>query len=419
MQYGTLQRLFCGLLILVICQLNSFVEAVGLDQVQKIRLLWTAVPDAVRYELIITKGRGGKGNEPNPADIVFANTIIYTAGTEVTTVGLSQQLEELWWQVRALDVDWQPISAFSRPEKLSYGEINPLTPLPTVYYERREVAPVYPTYAWIPVLNADHYEVQVLSADPEGSDGSKHLISSYKILGAQAFDCYGTDAFTEEGTRWWRVTARSADGQQIGTWSKALPITVQHTGFPLAALGDSVTHGGGAISNPPCDPAYDWTSYVGIPVRNLGRSGDTAQTMADRFNEDVLPFVPKVLLIMGGINDLRGGTPAEEVISHLNVIREKCEENGIKPIFMTVTPINPDAIKRAFNEETDENWQREWHIVNAWIRGQAYYVDVAPLLAGSDGLLPQKFAADGLHPDTVGKELIGRAVGKYLFNQLL
>lgn len=403
-----------ALLILIAFHTNDPVQATSFDHVQKVRLVWDTISDAVRYELVVTKEIGEAGKDPKPENVVFVDMNIYTAGTEMDVVNFRSQLESLYWQVRALDFDGQSISSFSMPEKLTDGEFDPIAPLPTVNFDKRDLVPLYPTYAWIPVLYADYYEVQVLSAQLDNDEASDYLINSYIIPGAQSFDCYGEDAFTTEGTWWWRVIAKAADGQSVGTWSKALPVTVRHIGYPVAALGDSVTHGGGAISNPSCNPAYDWTSYVGFPVRNLGHSGDTTEAMNSRFDADVLPFSPKILIVMGGVNDIRGGTSAEEVITHLKAIKGKCIENGIMPIFLTITPVNPAAIERAFGEATDPEWQREWHRVNAWIRSQPYYVDTASLLTGNDGLLPTKIAADGLHPDTKGKELIGRAVGEYL-----
>jgi lysophospholipase L1-like esterase len=117
---------------------------------------------------------------------------------------------------------------------------------------------------------------------------------------------------------------------------------------------------------------------------------------------------------MGGINDIRAGTPASEVIDNLRQIKEKCKENNMIPIFLTLTPVNPELIKRAFNEDTSPEWQSEWHKVNDWVKDQPYYVDIAPLFINGDGVMPAHYATDGLHPDSKGKALIGQAVGGFL-----
>ena len=66
---------------------------------------------------------------------------------------------------------------------------------------------------------------------------------------------------------------------------------------------------------------------------------------------------------MGGTNSLRAGMPAENVINDLKTIQEKCYENNITPILLTLAPINPYNIKKVFNEETSEVWQYNLNLV--------------------------------------------------------
>lgn len=375
---------------------------------KKIRLVWEPIPDAVAYQIVFSKEQGEMNGENNLIAGILGKEI-YTPGVELD-IALLPKEETIWWQVRALNLDREPISGFTAAQELTAGEIDPSAPYITAHLAALPRVPLYPVYAWIPVLAAEAYEVQVFS----GPVQSGTLKKSYVVKGASAFDYYDTDAFTAAGDYWWRVRALDAKGQQLGVWSEARTFTVQWEGNRVAALGDSVTHGGGAVSNPPSDPVYDWTSYVGLPVKNLGRSGDTTSTILARFDEDVLPFRPDILVIMGGINDIRAGTPAAEVIGNLRQMGEKCRENNITPVFLTLTPVNPVLIKRAFNEDTSDNWQEEWHKVNDWVREQAYYVDIAPIFTTATGDMPAHYATDGLHPDSRGKALIGQAVGQWL-----
>ncbi|MEM5770527.1 MAG: GDSL family lipase, partial [Bacillota bacterium] len=57
-------------------------------------------------------------------------------------------------------------------------------------------------------------------------------------------------------------------------------------------------------------------------------------------------------------------------------------------------------------------WQREMAVVNQFIRQQRYYIDVEPFLTDQSGLLPERFAVDGLHPDREAKEIIGRIINE-------
>ena len=132
--------------------------------------------------------------------------------------------------------------------------------------------------------------------------------------------------------------------------------------------------------------------------------------MADRFEEDVLPVKPRFLLIFGGTNSLRGGTPGADVIRDLQEISAKCIANGIRPIFLTLPPINPAAIERVFQEKTVPNWQDEFAAVNRFIREQRYYIDVEPHFRTADGILADYYAVDGLHIDIEGKKLIAQVI---------
>ena len=90
-----------------------------------------------------------------------------------------------------------------------------------------------------------------------------------------------------------------------------------------AALGDSITHGGGAISSSPAFLEYSYTTYLSFECLNLGRSGDTSHTTLERFDQDVLPLHPANLLILTGSNSLRADTPAQEIIKDLDAIRKE------------------------------------------------------------------------------------------------
>jgi lysophospholipase L1-like esterase len=113
---------------------------------------------------------------------------------------------------------------------------------------------------------------------------------------------------------------------------------------------------------------------------------------------------------MGGINSLRGGVAAGDVIRELSQLRDKCNKNGIRPIFLTLLPINPDAIREVFDEPTAENWREQLLLVNDFIRQQKYYIDLEVSFADSSGLMKRFFASDGLHPGLEGKRLMAQII---------
>ena len=132
--------------------------------------------------------------------------------------------------------------------------------------------------------------------------------------------------------------------------------------------------------------------------------------MLERFDRDVLPFHPHYLLILGGSNSLRAGVPAEDVIRDLAAIKEKCLSHGIKPIFLTLPPINPANISRAFDEPTVDDWSQQFQRVNDYLRTQVYIDTASAFKVTSRGLSPTKFALDGLQPDANGKRRMAKIV---------
>ena len=387
----------------------------------KIQLLWPNAEDAVMYELEIDNVQLHTSIPGDDNQVVYTTTDVYTPGTELNlSLFAGQDLHKLYYRVRPLNLDRTPLADFSSPIALGSGVLNPKSPTPTALFKDSGPCPLYPVYSWIPVAKAVRYEVEVTSRLPENPNGvnpSKYRLRSYTV--ENSFDCYDQHPYTVPGTYYWRVIAFGADGKPIGEYSDAIAFRVQYGAVKWASFGDSITHGGGAISNPPSDKRYDYSAYLPFPVKNLGRSGDTAEALADRFETDVLPFHPQYLFILGGSNSIRGGVPAESVIASLETLREKCEAHGITPIFLTLPPLNPDRLQRVFNEPTADNWQEELAAVNDFLKTQPNVIDIYPYLADKDGLLPVKYSEDGLHPGIAGKKRIARCINAFLKVHLL
>ena len=96
------------------------------------------------------------------------------------------------------------------------------------------------------------------------------------------------------------------------------------------------------------------------------------------------------------------------------VIRDKCLSHDIRPIFLTLMPINPANIKYAFHTDTDPEWRLKLNLVNGWIRQQDYFIDLEPYFYDAAGQqLDTGFAIDGLHPDIRGKMLMGEIINMH------
>ena len=382
-------------------------------------LVWHAVPNAVCYEVELLAGKPTQegGTTPDKANHLESTQLIFTNGWQADLKKYAHR-KFIYWRVRALDIHHNPIGEFSKAEEL---HINPDLPQPdhpllnTVDQMPNFQMPVYPVYQWIPLNKATRYEVELMIHPPAEENGTEPEDDAVwrKTVDATSA-CYDEYPRPYAGDYYWRVRAVDAQGKTIGSWSDTAHFTMPQLPerVPVAVLGDSITHGGGAVSNSPAALEYSYTTYFDFPCLNLGRSGDTSKTSMERFDQDVLPVHPINLLILTGTNSLRASDISpESVVNDLKIIRDKCLANDIRPIFMTLMPVNPPNIKFAFQAPTDPKWETKLKIINGWIRQQDYYIDLEPYFYDpTHKIMDNKFSVDGLHPDVYGKMLMGEII---------
>ena len=365
-------------------------------------LRWAPYNGAVRYEVrVLVRTAEGRMVEQQKLSRV------YTTGVHIPLTGLLPQ-DDLYWTVQPLGYDGTPIAAASAPQPVREARADPPAPILTAEYDKMAYAPLYPVYSWIPLSGQTHHEVEVYRRAADGRDVFLHTLQA----GEQ--DVYDDAPFTVPGHYVYRVRGVTTAGTPISDWSAGGTFdVVPHT--PIAAIGDSITHGGGAITLPPSYTLYDWETYCTVPVKNLGHSGDTTADMLARFDRDVLPFAPRVLIIMGGVNDYRSGVYGAQTVRNLAALGEKCRAHGITPIFLTVTPIRPAWMTKRMTIMTPpSDWMDHRDYINDWVRQQEFSVDVSSTLADANGELEAAYTTDGLHPDYMGKKHIGQTVDSYL-----
>ena len=277
-------------------------------------------------------------------------------------------------------------------------------PIPSTEFENMAYFPLYPTYSWEPLANTEFYQVQVIQ-----QIGTKEELVR-DLANTEALKCVtDNEPFINAGNYYWQVRVVDSNRKPLSPWSNKsfFKVTAPVT---FAAFGDSITHGGAAFI-PAGQLACQWETFCEVPVKNLGRSGDTTSMMLARFDRDVLPFRPTVLLILGGINDIREGATASEVIKNLSAIREKCLANNIVPVFVAITSVNPKIIKAYL---TDGDWQSERDKLNYWINSNPYSLDFNANLNDEQGYLKVEYTPDGLHPNLKGKKIMGEIINNYL-----
>ena len=375
-----------------------------------LHLSWEPDYDAVKYDVTFSRRDQGKMEGT-------WKTTAYMSDMLLPESGQFKDLAGLYWQEKPLDFDGYPIGAESGPRPLE-SSVTPVSrnaPLPRQDRSgERGGALLYPVYSYIGNPGASSYEIEVLSAYPENTEGTAH--SMYRIGGG---DFLYTDFYDDTprfGTWYWRVRGKDEEGNPVGQWSLPQKRQLSTEGYTIGLYGDSITHGGGRMSYGPNDLEYSYGHYLDFDTINLGDSGNTSHDMVERFDRDVLPFHLKYLLILGGSNSLRGGVPAEEVIRDLQEIQQKCRDHGIVPILLTLPPINPSSIDKVFHEPTAEGWEEAFRKVNAFIRTQPHIDTAAAFLY--DNLMPEYLALDGLHGDVEAKkrmaDMINRHIGEFV-----
>ena len=371
------------------------------DYLKTVRLSWEPVPGAVSYQVAIMRA-----NKNLPENVVSVKRGIFTNGYELDT-SVMRTAKDYYWKVCPLDASGKYIKLYSDLQPLVDQELNPKAPKPTTEFESMAYAPLYPVFSWVPAKDGKYYDIRVYREE----NGKPVVIRELSTEGSVYYEDAG---YTWPGKYYWQVRSRNESGTHISEWSTPSWFQVSNP-VKVAALGDSITHGGGAVSTPPGYVMYNWETYSQVPIKNLGYSGDPVAAMDARFATDVLPFHPKILVTLGGVTDFRSGAMAQDIIYYLQQIGNKCRMHGIIPVYATATPINPHFIANwSYITTPAVDWKEQQVLLNQWIMSQQYAVDVASGMTDCYGLLMDEATTDGLHPDVLGKKLIGETISDYL-----
>lgn len=162
--------------------------------------------------------------------------------------------------------------------------------------------------------------------------------------------------------------------------------------------------------------------FEGKPYINRGISGQTTPQMLLRFRQDVIDLKPRVVLILGGTNDIAGNTgpmTLGQILDNLKSMAELALAHGIEPVLCSVLPARDYPWRPGLRP--DEKIPR----LNAMIHAHSeekglVYLDYFSALANGRNGLDRSLAADGVHPTRKGYELmvplaeeaIRRALGK-------
>lgn len=148
--------------------------------------------------------------------------------------------------------------------------------------------------------------------------------------------------------------------------------------------------------------------FPGKPYVNRGLTGQTTPQMLVRFRQDVIALTPRVVVILGGTNDLTGvlgpGTEAT-VGDHITSMTELAKANGIRVVLASLTPVCD-----CFKDQTAVRPQGKIIGVNGWIRdyaaksGAVYLNYYAALAEGRN--FRRELTRDGLLPNDAGYDVM-------------
>jgi hypothetical protein len=180
-------------------------------------------------------------------------------------------------------------------------------------------------------------------------------------------------------------------------------------------LGDSITIGdvtydsvNGNQNNATAWPTYAVASSSGAMsfYRNAGIAGQRSDQMLARFDTDVTPYAPDVVVLTSGTNNVLQGTTLAAWQTDVQAFVAECGEIGARPVFGAIYP-------NASNAATIATW-------NAWLYDYAagLNIPVIPfdrLADPATGGWPATWTADGTHPTLLNApRLIGEFAWSYL-----
>ena len=170
-------------------------------------------------------------------------------------------------------------------------------------------------------------------------------------------------------------------------------------------MGNSITEGWAKLF-PTLFPGKD---YVG-----RGISGQTTPQMLVRFRQDVVALKPKVVVILGGTNDIAGNTgpsTVEMIEDNLASMAEIAKANGIRVVLASILPVDDYPWRRGLDPAP------KIMAVNAWMKQYAedhghVYLDFHSVMQNEKHGMKAELAYDGVHPTEAGYRVMASLTEK-------
>jgi lysophospholipase L1-like esterase len=150
--------------------------------------------------------------------------------------------------------------------------------------------------------------------------------------------------------------------------------------------------------------------FPGKPYLNRGISGQVTPQLLLRFRQDVIALDPRVVVILGGTNDIGGSLgPIDSEATRNNIMSmvDLARAHHIAVVLSSLTPvcdyIGPQTEKRPMEKlKAMNDWLRQYASQNGIV-----YLDYWTAMLDEHGMLRKELTWDGLHPNDAGYELMG------------
>jgi lysophospholipase L1-like esterase len=148
--------------------------------------------------------------------------------------------------------------------------------------------------------------------------------------------------------------------------------------------------------------------FPGKPYIGRGISGQTTPQMVLRFRQDVIALRPRVVVILGGTNDIAGNSgpsTVEMIEDNLAAMTEMAQANGIRVVLASVLPVFDYPWKRGLEPAP------KIVALNAWMKQyaathKATFLDFHSAMADERQGMKGDLANDGVHPNEKGYALM-------------
>ena len=160
--------------------------------------------------------------------------------------------------------------------------------------------------------------------------------------------------------------------------------------------------------------------FSGNNYVDRGVSGQNTTQMLARFDKDIVDLNPKVVVIMGGTNDLAQGVTKKQILANLKAMAEKADAAGIKVVLCSVTPCNDNYSKLSPKNKGPHIIELNG-MIKEYVDSKGFtYCNYWPELVAEDQLAlhPNYRLYDNLHPGPDGYDKM-EAIIKPIIDSLL